>query len=150
MHKEREQGRVVKVEQRIVLGTPEQVVAALEEGSTAKSIKMSYVERWNGTQRHFNARKARKVYTFSKEFIFHVAVTWLCVVSYNFCWTHESLRLRAIGGRQWQERTPAMAAGLTDHTSGPWTNCCATKCRQLSGLPHRHPSGAAARPTPHL
>ncbi len=36
----------------------------------------------------------------------------------NFCWVHESLRLRAIGGRKWLERTPAMAAGLTDHV---WT-----------------------------
>ena len=43
---------------------------------------------------------------------------WLVGTAYNFCWTHQSLRLRAIGGRKWQERTPAMAAGLTDHV---WT-----------------------------
>jgi len=43
---------------------------------------------------------------------------WLVGCAYNFCWTHESLRLRAIGGRKWRERTPAMAAGLADHT---WT-----------------------------
>jgi hypothetical protein len=35
---------------------------------------------------------------------------------YNFCCYHDSLRLRAAGGgRKWQERTPAMAAGLTEH-----------------------------------
>ena len=36
---------------------------------------------------------------------------------YNFCWEHESLRLE-VGpeeGRRWRGRTPAMAAGLTDH-----------------------------------
>jgi len=43
---------------------------------------------------------------------------WLVGTAYNLCWTHDSLRLRAIGGRKWQERTPAMVAGLTDHV---WT-----------------------------
>src|SRR5947199_6457490 len=40
--------------------------------------------------------------------------------AYNFCWEHESLRLETgqAGGRKWQSRTPAMAAGLTDHR---WT-----------------------------
>ena len=35
----------------------------------------------------------------------------------NFCWRHESLRLAAPEGseRKWMHRTPAMAAGLTDH-----------------------------------
>jgi hypothetical protein len=40
--------------------------------------------------------------------------------AYNFCWYHDSLRLAAPENapRKWQERTPAMAAGLTDHR---WT-----------------------------
>ena len=40
--------------------------------------------------------------------------------AYNFCWHHDSLRHDAPAGtgRKWQERTPAMAAGLTDHR---WT-----------------------------
>jgi IS1 family transposase len=114
VHKEREQGRVVKVEQRIIFGTPEQVLAALEQGSTAKTINTNYIERWNGTQRHFNARKARKVYTFSKELDFHVAVTWLCVVFYNFCWTPRTLRQQVqIDPPRYHQRTPAMVAGLT-------------------------------------
>jgi IS1 family transposase len=119
VHKERQQGRVVKVEQRVVLGTPEQVEEALEQGSTAKSINMSYVERWNGTQRHFNARKARKVYTFCKEFVFHVAVTWLCVVAYNFCWTPRTLREQVQAKPpRYHYRTPAMVAGLVEEV---WT-----------------------------
>jgi hypothetical protein len=42
---------------------------------------------------------------------------WLVGCSYNFCWEHDSLRIRALAGsvRQWQGRTPAMTAGLTDH-----------------------------------
>ncbi len=44
---------------------------------------------------------------------------FLVGTAYNFVWLHESLRLPTSGpGPQWQERTPAMAAGLTDH---PWT-----------------------------
>ena len=45
---------------------------------------------------------------------------WLVSTSYNLCWTHDSLRLQAPAGsgRTWCERTPAMAAGLTDHL---WT-----------------------------
>ena len=50
VHKEREQGRVVRVEQRIICGTAEQVAEALAAGTTAASINTSYIERWNGTQ----------------------------------------------------------------------------------------------------
>ena len=119
VHKERAQGRVVRVEQRIVLGTAEQVAAVLAEGSTAPTINVNYVERWNGTQRHFNARKARKVYTFSKDVLFHVAVTWLVVVAYNWCWTPRTLREQVQARpRRYRQRTPAMVAGLTEEC---WT-----------------------------
>ena len=119
VHKERQGGRVVSIEQRIVRGTKKAVDAALKRGSTAPTINVSYVERCHGTQRHFNARKARKVYTFSKEFVFHVAVTWLCVVFYNFGWAVRTLRQQTqVKPPRYQHRTPAMVAGLTDHL---WT-----------------------------
>jgi hypothetical protein len=115
VHKEREQGRVVKVTKQVVLGTESQVAAALRGKAVAGTINTSYVERWHGTNRHFNARKARKVYTFSKTLVFHVAVTWLCVVYYNFGWTPRTLREQlAAEPARYRPRTPAMAAGLTD------------------------------------
>ncbi len=42
---------------------------------------------------------------------------WLVGTVYNFCWAHRSLRLvgDAAAERRWVERTPAQAAGLTDH-----------------------------------
>ena len=80
MHKGRERGRVVGVEQRVPLGTEGQVQEALAGGGSVGTVNASYVEGWHGTNRHFNARKARKVYTFSKDLLFHRAVTWLCVV----------------------------------------------------------------------
>ncbi len=44
---------------------------------------------------------------------------FLVGTAYTFVWPHDGLRLRTTGpGPRWQERTPAMAAGLTDH---PWT-----------------------------
>ena len=114
VHKEREGGHVVKVEQRVVLGTEQQVAEALAHGSTSQTVNTSYVERYHGTQRHFNARKARKVYTFSKELVLHVAVTWLCVTFYNFGWMPRTLRERVQEEPpRYRYRTPAMAAGLT-------------------------------------
>ncbi len=116
VQKVRQQGRVVEVKKRVRLGTKKQVQEALDEGSTAATINTSYVERLHGTQRHLNARKARKVYTFSKELLFHVAVTWLCVVYYNFSWTPRTLRVQVQEEPpRYDYRTPAMVAGLTDH-----------------------------------
>jgi IS1 family transposase len=119
VHKEREQGRVVRVEQRVVFGTAEQVAEALAAGKTAPTINTCYVERWNGTQRNFNARKARKTYCFSKELSFHIAVTWLCIVAYNFAWQPRTLRqqVQATPPR-YRYRTPAMVAGLAE---APWS-----------------------------
>ncbi len=34
---------------------------------------------------------------------------------YNFCSEHRSLRLEQQRGKKWAQRTPAMAAGWTDH-----------------------------------
>jgi hypothetical protein len=116
VHKEREKGHVVRVEQRVVLGTEEQVAEALQQGTTAETVNTCYVERYHGTQRHFNARKARKRYTFSKELTFHVAVTWLCVTFYNFGWMPRTLRVRVRSRPpRYRYRTPALVAGLTDH-----------------------------------
>jgi hypothetical protein len=119
VHKERAKGHVVKVEPRVLLGTAAQVQEALERGTTAATVNTSYVERWIGTNRHFNARKARKVYTFSKDLLFHVAVTWLVVVFYNFVWKPHSLREQVQADPpRYHYRTPAMAAGLATE---PWS-----------------------------
>jgi len=119
VHKKRRKGRVVAIEPRVVLGTAGQVADVLCHSATSQAVNTSYVERWNGTQRHLNARKARKVYTFSKELVFQVAVTYLCLVVYNFCWEPRTLRQQLQGEPpRYHYRTPAMAAGLTEKT---WT-----------------------------
>ena len=44
----------------------------------------------------------------------HRAASYFIGYSYNFCWPVRTLRVREPDG-PWQARTPAMAAGLSDH-----------------------------------
>ena len=110
VHKARAKGRVVSVVTRVVLGALA-VVSALLGG---KKVSTSYVERHNGTDRHRNARKGRKTYRFSKDYEAHEALTFFTLYSYNFCWPVRTLRQK-IAPTKYRRRTPAMAAGLTDH-----------------------------------
>jgi len=58
-------------------------------------------------------------YCFSKDWDIHEAVTYFTMYTYNFCWLVRTLRQPASDGR-WTPRTPAMAAGLTDHVWPLW------------------------------
>jgi hypothetical protein len=114
VHKTRSKGRVVKVEQRVIFGTAEAVKAALARSASSRAVNTSFVERQNGTDRNRNARKIRKSYCFSKDWSMHQAITYLTMYSSNFCWPVRTLRVRTETGAWWR-RTPAMAAGLSDH-----------------------------------
>ena len=115
--KTREKGRVVKVRRELVLGTVEALEAALHASTCSKTINTSFVERNNGTSRHFNSRKQRDTYGFSKQLAEHEAMSWLTAVHYNFCWRNRMLRVH-LGDQRYAQRSPAMAAGITDHL---WT-----------------------------
>lgn len=117
VEKTREKGRVVKIVSRVVFGTMAAVAAALGMSRVSSAINTSFVERQNGTDRHRNARKARKTYRFSKDWRHHEAVTYLTMYVYNFCWPVRTLGIKDQLGR-WRRRSPAMAAGLADHV---WT-----------------------------
>jgi IS1 family transposase len=112
--KRRERGRVVEVGTREVFGAVAAVLLALGLSRVSRAINTAFVERQNGTDRHRNARKARKTYRFSKDWRSHEAVTYLSLYSSNFCWPVRTLTLRNDEGRR-VERSPAMAASLTDH-----------------------------------
>ena len=114
VHKHRENGRVVRVSTRVVFGTLLAVAAALAVSAVSRAVNTCFVERHNGTDRNRCSRKVRKGYTFSKDWETHRAATLFSHFSYNFCWPVRTLREKDEGGR-WRERTPAMAAGLTDH-----------------------------------
>jgi hypothetical protein len=117
VHKTREKNRVVKVEQRLIFGTLLALAAALVASAVSAVVNTVFVERYNGTDRNRDAREARKTYCFSKDWEAHEPVSYFTLYSYNFCWAVRTLRVKDAAGK-WQVRTPAMAAGLTDH---PWS-----------------------------
>lgn len=112
--KRREKGRVVEIGTRVVFGTIAAVLLALGMSKVSRTINTAFIERENGTDRHRNARKARKTYRFSKHWQYHEAVTFLSLYCYNFCWPVRTLAIKDAEGRG-VKRSPAMAAGLTDH-----------------------------------
>jgi IS1 family transposase len=114
VEKTRRKGRVVEVATRVVFGTVAAVMLALGLSRVSRAINTSFVERQNATDRHRNARKARKTYRFSKRWQYHEAVTYLSLYITNSCWPVRTLAERDDRGR-WRQRSPAMAAGLADH-----------------------------------
>ena len=117
VHKHRTDGRVTKVTLETVFGSEESVAAALERSAVSRVVNTAFIERHNGTDRHRNARKARGTYRFSKDRRSHEAMTYFTMYSYNFCWPVRTLS-EPDPPRAARRRTPAMAAGLTDHV---WT-----------------------------
>src|SRR3954471_6659081 len=112
--------RLVDVTRRAVLGTAEAIAGVLSAPGTGAGINTSYIERLNATFRGAMCplvRRGRSIVRGEG-----VLTGWMYLVgcAYNFCWEHDSLRVAAEpGGRlNWEGRTPAMAAGLTDHV---WT-----------------------------
>lgn len=110
--KQRDGGRVIGIEMRVIYGDPETVPAAV-------GANTAYVERTHLTMRHQNGRLGRKTLGFSKDVaMVRAACSWEDAV-YNVTHPVKTLR-REInqGRRRWQPQTPMMAAGLTDHV---WT-----------------------------
>jgi uncharacterized membrane protein (Fun14 family) len=111
--------RVVKVVHRVVRGTATALAKVLKAtGGTV--INTAYIERLNATFRSALAPLARRGRAIAHTEAVLTAGMYLVGCAYNFCWYHDSLRLAAPENapRKWQEWTPAMAAGLTDHR---WT-----------------------------
>lgn len=108
-----EHGHLEKIELKAVWGQLDELIELLGE-STA------YIERSNLTTRLFNARLTRKTLAFSKEVQLHRASVIWEDAYYNLVRPHKSLRLRTSENTstKWIPRTPALAAGLTNHI---WT-----------------------------
>ena len=126
--KKREKGHVVSVETEIVFGDEATISALLAVSPVSNTINTSYVERENLTIRQGSRRLTRKVNAFSKERNWLEKQLWLALAYYHFVLPHLGLRqqlpepIPTKGERgspkKWQQVTPAMAAGLTNHT---WT-----------------------------
>jgi hypothetical protein len=90
-------------------------------------INTAYIERLNATFRARLAPLVRRTRAGVHEQGILEAGMWLVGTCYNFLWAHRSLRQERGGdggggeelfASKWIERTPAQAAGLTDHR---WT-----------------------------
>jgi transposase-like protein len=114
------QRRVTGVRQRVVAGTAAAITTVLTATKSGTASTTAYIERLNATFRSCLAPLVRRGRAIARTDAALTAGMWLVGCAYNFCWCHASLRLAAPAGsgRRWQERTPAMAAGLADQ---PWT-----------------------------
>jgi transposase-like protein len=121
---------LVGVARRVVHGSAAAIAAVLAETGTGSGINTAYIERLNATFRSASAPLVRRGRALAHDLEGLQAGMFLVGSAYNFCWAHDSLRVVAPVGdrRKWQGRTPAMAAGLTDHL---WT------MRELLGQPQR-------------
>jgi IS1 family transposase len=117
--------RLVRVRHRVVFGTLEAINDVLAPHGW--HINTAFVERINLSIRQHVAAVGRRVSTLCKGEDGLRQQLALYHTYYNFCSPHTSLRLpvpqpEATHGtgtaKCWQPRTPAMAAGLTDHV---WT-----------------------------
>lgn len=117
--KRRRGGRVVEVRRRIVFGQADDIAVIIEADGCGSQVNTAYVERNNLTLRQSVGRLVRKALSFSKNVHFLQRHIDLDDAIYNFVKPHRALRRRLCNGkpgsRKWQQRTPAMAAGLTDH-----------------------------------
>lgn len=111
--------RLAEVIRRVVVGTEEAVAQAITRTHAGTVINTAYIERLNALLRAQLAPLVRRRRTPAHGTALLARGMWLVGCAYNWCWTHQSLRLCAIGtAHRYLERTPAMAAGLTDHV---WT-----------------------------
>jgi IS1 family transposase len=129
VEKRKRRGRVVKILVHLIFGTMAALARALGLSKVSRRVNVSFLERYNATDRHRNARKVRKTYTFSKDWRVHESMTYFTIYSYNFCWAVRTLNERDEQGRV-RQRSPAMAAGLADHvwTMREWVTMPAIRC----------------------
>jgi transposase-like protein len=113
--------RVVGVKRRIVQGTQTQIDRLLTETQGAGVINTAYIERLNATFRSRLSALVRRGRALARQKTSLRAAMYLVGTVYNFCTYHKSLRVPIYlpnNRVRWIRRTPAIAAGITDHR---WT-----------------------------
>jgi transposase-like protein len=109
--------RLTATLRRVVRGSLEAIQAVLRRTGTGTGINTAYIERFNATFRASLTGLVRRGRALLHQEKRMQAGVYLVGCAYNFCWEHDSLRITGPPGvgRKWLGRTPAMAAGLTDH-----------------------------------
>lgn len=117
--------KLVGVSTQVVYGTKEGVRLVLQ--ALGQRTNTSYIERVNRTLRAHVPGLGRREEGSAKGEMSLRRRSILVMGYYNLCLPHTSLRAALVqpiatkgsgSAKKWQERTPAMAAGLTDHI---WT-----------------------------
>lgn len=112
---------ILQVERRIVQGAADLVERLIQTTQGKGGINTAFIERLNATFRQRISPLTRRTRNLAQHAETLVAGMYLVGCFYNFCDFHKSLRLKlSVGsfGYRWVQRTPAIAAGLTDHQ---WT-----------------------------
>jgi hypothetical protein len=111
-----ERRRVVETDRRMIDGTPARVETLRRRSQGDGVINTAYIERLNATFRERLAPLARRSRALARRLLTLQHGMYLIGTIYHFCTPHASLRLAASGaGMRGMQRTPAMAAGITDH-----------------------------------
>jgi transposase-like protein/IS1 family transposase len=111
--------RVVDITRRMAQGCLETAQTLLEKSRGGTKLNTAFIERLNATFRSRLAVLVRRSRALIRNPKTLEPLVYLMGTIYNFCTEHKSLRLPGIiGGHKWIARTPAIAAGLTDHI---WT-----------------------------
>ena len=109
------------VTRRVKQGCPQQIWELIECSQGDGTINTAYIERLNATFRQRLAPLVRRTRHLARLPQTLTCGMYLVGCVYNFCSEHHSLRLPLYVGERglrWVQRTPALAAGLTDHC---WT-----------------------------
>jgi len=111
----------LSIDRRIVQGSQAMIQRLIRVSQGAGGINTAFIERLNATFRQRLSSLTRRARTLARKAETLVSGMFVVGCLYNFCDCHKSLRLRLSVGRfgyRWVQRTPAIAAGLTDHI---WT-----------------------------
>ncbi len=110
--------RLVGVKRRIVQGDEDAVQALLRSSQGGGVLNTAFIERLNATFRAQFASLVRRTRALARTEALLDSGMYLVGCVYNFCTWHESLRLPLYlteRRHRWVQRTPALAAGLSDH-----------------------------------
>jgi hypothetical protein len=109
------------IKRRIVQGCEKQIERLRQASQGAIGVINTAYERLNATFRQRLPWLTRRTRCLAKQTETITAGMYIVGCFYNFCDYHQALRQRLSVGRfdyRWAQRTPALAAGLTDHR---WT-----------------------------
>jgi transposase-like protein len=112
------QKQVIGVTRRIVQGVESRIKDLLLETQGGGVINTAYIERLNATFRSRIAALVRRGRALARQIPTLHDGMYLVGTVYNFCTYHKSLRVPLYlpnHRRRWLRRTPAIAAGITDH-----------------------------------